>query len=393
MTSRSGNSLRGVTPRKDLPTRGSRQGRSPVAGRRRVLAWMVLALVIAALVGHRLFVWMTAPKVDGTSFGGPPPFQHVEIPEHASFKQVVALLDQRGLIRSRIGLLLLGKLLSAERRIVPGEDALDAGMRPGDSLAILQSGRIVLHPVTVPEGYSVTQVAELLAQKGLADASEFVALGRDPDFVSSLHIQATSVEGYLFPNTYQLPRGMLAKELIRTMVAELWRALTPDLRTRADELHMTLHEVLTLASLVEKETGSEQERQLVASVFHNRLRKRIPLQSDPTVIYGLTAFDGNLRKQDLLIVSPYNTYRIPGLPPGPIANPGLASIKAVLYPAVTDYLFFVSRNDGTHHFSVTLAEHNRAVDRYQRRGLPGLGRQMPPRPLHPDGRHILSEKG
>lgn len=151
------------------------------------------------------------------------------------------------------------------------------------------------------------------------------------------------------------------------MVAGLRNVLTPDLLQRAQDLQMSLHQVLTLASVVEKETGAESERPLIASVFHNRLQRHIPLQSDPTVIYGLDHFDGNIRKKDLESPSPYNTYRVLGLPPGPIANPGLGSIRAVLYPASTKHLYFVSRNDGTHQFSATLAEHNLAVDKYQRR--------------------------
>jgi UPF0755 protein len=151
------------------------------------------------------------------------------------------------------------------------------------------------------------------------------------------------------------------------LVAGLRQALTPDLYQRAKDVNLSLHQVLTLASVIEKETGVREERELVSAVFHNRLRRNLPLQSDPTIIYALDGFDGNLRVRDLALDSPYNTYRVVGLPPGPIANPGLQSIRAALYPAQTNYLYFVSRNDGSHYFSSTLEEHNRAVDKYQRR--------------------------
>lgn len=159
---------------------------------------------------------------------------------------------------------------------------------------------------------------------------------------------------------------MKAKDVIRAMVDELHRVWTPDLQEQAARLRLSRHQVLTLASVVEKETGAKDERELIAAVFHNRLRKKIPLQSDPTVIYGLPAFDGNIHKRDLSSPSPYNTYRVQGLPPGPIASPGAHAIRATLFPAAAPYLYFVSRNDGTHQFSSTLEEHNRAVEKYQK---------------------------
>jgi UPF0755 protein len=187
------------------------------------------------------------------------------------------------------------------------------------------------------------------------------------------------LEGYLFPETYYFARATKPKDVIRTMVDGVKQLWTPELEAQAKRLHLTLHEVLTLASVVEKETGIREERELIAAVFHNRLRRRIPLQSDPTVIYGLTAFDGNLRKRDLLDPSPYNTYRIQGLPPGPIASPGADSIKAALFPSASPYLYFVSRNDGTHYFSASLEEHNRAVEKFQKHPFRKQSRAAAPR--------------
>jgi len=291
----------------------------------------------------------------------------VVIPEGATLRQVSVLLEQAGVIRNRGSFLTLGKMASADRRMLAGEYELHAGMRPSEILSRIMNGQVVLHAVTIPEGYTFVQITDLLTQKQLSDPDEFLRLARDKQFIRTLNLDVATLEGYLFPNTYRLARNAKAKDVITTMVAGLWEAFTPELRQRAKEVNMSLHEVLTLASVIEKETSADAERELISAVFHNRLRRKVPLQSDPTVIYGLNSFDGNLKKRDLDVRSPYNTYRIQGLPPGPIANPGLHSIRAALYPAPTTHLYFVSRNDGTHQFSSTLIEHNRAVDKYQRR--------------------------
>jgi len=326
---------------------------------------LILAILGAlALTVYQGLLWMTAP-VSNPSVQPPP--RIVLIPEGATLRQVAVLLEQAGVIRNRGSLLTLGKIAAAERRMMAGEYELHAGMRPAEILSRILNGQVVLHAVTIPEGYTFVQIADLLRQKGLSDPDEFLRLARDKQFIQTLNLDVTTLEGYLFPNTYRLARNAKAKDVITTMVAGLWEAFTPELRQRAKEVNMSLHEVLTLASVIEKETSADAERELISAVFHNRLRRKVPLQSDPTVIYGLNSFDGNLKKRDLDARSPYNTYRIQGLPPGPIANPGLHSIRAALYPAPTTHLYFVSRNDGTHQFSSTLIEHNRAVDKYQRR--------------------------
>jgi UPF0755 protein len=206
-----------------------------------------------------------------------------------------------------------------------------------------------------------------MEQHGVTSRIDFLQLARDPTFISSLGLKIDTLEGYLYPDTYKFPRSVKAKEVVATMVDHFRQIFVPEMQARAMELKMTEHEVVTLASVIEKETGADGERAEISAVFHNRLRKRIPLQSDPTVIYGLTGFDGNIRKKDLSTPSPYNTYKVVGLPPGPIANPGLRAIQATLYPSNSHALYFVSRNDGTHQFSATLAEHNQAVEKYQKR--------------------------
>jgi UPF0755 protein len=240
-------------------------------------------------------------------------------------------------------------------------------MTPAEILSKLIAGQVVLHSLTIPEGLTITQIADAAAQQGLTDPEEFLRLAKDREFIASLGIKAETLEGYLYPNTYKFPRPIKAREVMVAMVEQLKQELGPDLLARMQELKMTMHEVLTLASVIEKETGSGGERPEISAVFHNRLKKHIPLQSDPTVIYGLPAFDGNLHKKDLSSPSPYNTYRVQGLPPGPIANPGIQAIRATLYPSDSHSLYFVSRNDGTHQFSATLIEHNKAVEKYQKR--------------------------
>ena len=289
------------------------------------------------------------------------------IPDGSTFQFVAALLEREGLIKSRAVFVLIGKSQSADRKVQAGEYELNPGMTPAEILSKLLNGEVLLHSLTIPEGLTITQIADVVSQQGLTDRVEFLRLAKDRAFVASLGIKAETLEGYLYPDTYRFPRPIEAREVLVAMVEQLRQVVGPDLLARMQELKMTMHEVLTLASVIEKETGAGGERPEISAVFHNRLKKHIPLQSDPTVIYGLPAFDGNLHKKDLSSPSPYNTYRVQGLPPGPIANPGIQAIRATLYPSDSRFLYFVSRNDGTHQFSATLIEHNKAVEKYQKR--------------------------
>ena len=289
------------------------------------------------------------------------------IPDRSTFQQVAALLEQEGLIKSRLAFVWLGRFQSADRKIHAGEFELNPSMAPAEILSRLTTGQVMLHPILIPEGLTMVQIAEIFGQQGLVDPQELLRLMKDPALIASLGIKADTLEGYLYPDTYKFPRGIKPKEVLTAMVEHLRQVYGPDLQARAQELKLTQHEVLTLASVIEKESGSNGEREEISAVFHNRLKKHIPLQSDPTVIYGLPSFDGNIHKKDLSSPSPYNTYRIAGLPPGPIANPGIQSIRATLYPSDSRALYFVSKNDGTHQFSATLEEHNQAVEKYQKR--------------------------
>ncbi|MDX1778778.1 MAG: endolytic transglycosylase MltG, partial [Thermodesulfobacteriota bacterium] len=241
------------------------------------------------------------------------------------------------------------------------------GMRPSEVIEMLVEGRYTTITVTIPEGFTVSQIARIFQEKGLGREETFLALSVDFQFIQSLHIKGNSLEGFLFPDTYQFRKGMGEDAILREMVGRFKQVYSDAYRKRADELGLSQNEVITLASIIEKETSEPSERYIIGAVFQNRLKKGIPLQSDPTVIYGIKDFDGNLTKEDLQTETPFNTYLIKGLPPQPIANPGEESIKASLYPSQDNYLYFVSKNNGTHQFSATLEEHNRAVDTYQRK--------------------------
>ncbi|MBW2340642.1 MAG: endolytic transglycosylase MltG [Deltaproteobacteria bacterium] len=290
----------------------------------------------------------------------------------SGLKSVATELEIRKLIKSKDLFIFWALLKGGSRDIKAGEYSLNQSMSPVTILTILASGAVKTHPLTIPEGLTAEQIADILAQKDLVDKGEFMALAMDKNLAASYHVDGQSLEGYLFPDTYLLSRDMGARQIIDLMIKRFW-----DIFSNLEKCHetpMSLQEIVTLASIVEKETGLAEERPLIASVFLNRLKRRMRLESDPTVIYGLKDFDGNLTKKDLQSSSPYNTYHNRGLPPGPIANPGRESLKAVINPAQTDYLYFVSRNDGSHHFSTTLREHNRAVIRYQKRRRPVSGK-------------------
>ncbi|MCP9471200.1 MAG: endolytic transglycosylase MltG [Nitrospira sp.] len=332
------------------------------------LAQIFLVLVAVAGLGamalYQMIRWAESPLLSDSDHPSP---KVVVIPAGWTLQQVAAVLEREHVIKSRFAFVWLARAQEADRKIQPGEYELHAAMPPAEILSKLLTGRVVLHSVTIPEGYTIAQIADMLSERDITDRAEFIRLARDKSFIQTLKISAESLEGYLFPDTYRFARRTAAADVIKTMVDQLDRVFSVEWQGRAKDLGLTRHQVLTLASVIEKETGSADERPRISSVFHNRLKKNIPLQSDPTVIYGLPHFDGNLRKKDLSHPSPYNTYRWVGLPPGPIASPGADSIRAALYPASTPHLYFVSKNDGTHYFSTTLIQHNKAVEQYQKR--------------------------
>jgi UPF0755 protein len=282
--------------------------------------------------------------------------------------EIAERLEAAGLVRHRHALEAVGRWRGLADRLQRGEYRLSPAQTPGEILEQIASGRVITYEVVFPEGLTVAQFAERLAGAELADRDAFLAVVRDPATPAQLGVEGDSLEGYLFPETYRFPRGLAPIELARAMV-EQFRAVWDELAPLARERGLSMRDAVTLASLIEKETGAPDERPLIASVFLNRLRRGMRLETDPAVIYGIEGFDGNLRRRDLEdAANPYNTYRIAGLPPGPIASPGAEALRAVVQPAETEYLYFVSRNDGSHAFSATYAEHVAAVNRYQRNG-------------------------
>ena len=252
-------------------------------------------------------------------------------------------------------------------RLRAGEYALEGSMSLEQIVDKLVRGDVVRHTVTFPEGTNLEDMARLAGAKGIP-VEAFLAAARNPEPIKDLDPDAKDLEGYLFPDTYDIPRGPEpAAQLVARMVRRFRTVMAPELARLPSG--RTLRQVVTLASIVETETARPEERPRVAAVFLNRLQRRMPLQTDPTVIYALRkagTYDGNIRKGDLDVDSPYNTYRFPGLPPGPIASPGRASLQGALHPAESRELYFVSRNDGSHQFSESLAEHERWVNQYQR---------------------------
>ncbi len=286
--------------------------------------------------------------------------------EGSTLNDVVNGLMARSIITSKRPFLLWARIMGYSKKIKAGEYRLNSGMTPLKVLDILSKGIILTHRVTIPEGFTRRQIAQLLEEKGLANKREFLVLTGDPVVARRYDISGPDLEGYLYPDTYQFARGLTTMAIIDTMVNRFREVMRPFLE-KVRHSGMGIEEVVTLASIVEKETGRAEERGIIASVFLNRLKKGMRIESDPTVIYGIRDFNGNLTRDDLTRLTHYNTYLIWGLPPGPIANPGKKAIEAVLYPAKTDYLYFVSRNDGSHYFSKTLSEHNRAVRIYQKK--------------------------
>ncbi len=337
---------------------------SSKAGKKRLrpFLWLLPALLLP-------LIWLAADMLHFvcTPASSEPTEKLVVVPTGASLPSVGELLQKQGLVRSARRFLWLVRLKGAARQMKAGEYQLSTGLRPGELVDKLSRGEVLLHKITFPEGYTMRQMAELLDDRGLASMEGFIATGHNLTLIRNLNIPASSLEGYLFPDTYRFARGLPVESIMRTIVARFNQHFGPAQKQRASQLGFTRHQVVILASVVERETAIAEERPLVAGVFFNRLKRKIRLQSDPTVIYGLRHFNGNLTKAHLQKDTPYNTYTRRGLPVGPICNPGAASIQAVLNPTPTSYLYFVARKDGTHHFSSSLTEHNAAVLRHQKR--------------------------
>jgi UPF0755 protein len=319
------------------------------------------AVVLGAAAGLGGVAWQVLTPTDALRAG---PLV-VEIPQHEGVVDIAARLGDARVIRGRWPFVALALARGSARRLKAGEYEVPRGARPLDVLDLLESGRVKQHAVLHPEGATVIELAKALESERLATAVDVGHAASDPVLLKTLGIEGRSVEGYLFPDTYQLVRGMAPAEILTRMVQRLRSRLTPEIRERARQRGLSVHALLTLASIVEREAVARDELRVIAAVFWNRLKLDMPLQADPTVQYAVGKERRTLTRADLESEDLYNTYRHTGLPPGPIASPGLAAIEAVLDPAPVNYLYFVAEDARRHHFSRTLGEHNAAVARYR----------------------------
>jgi UPF0755 protein len=327
--------------------------------------FIAVVIVLAALAGGAALALWRQLHEPYRGFSDAEVF--VEVPPGAPTGDIANRLAGAGVVTNALTFRLAVRMAQADRHLKAGEYRFADPATPDQIVARISRGDTYSKALTFPEGLTVFEMAGIFEKSGMGTADDFIHAAGTVSLVSDLDPGAASLEGYLFPSTYSLPRRAGADGTVRAMVKEFRKVLgtepLPD--------GMTVRQLVTLASIVEKETAQSAERPQIAGVYKNRLRIHMALQCDPTVVYALMLrgkWDGNIRKEDLSMDSPYNTYRYPGLPPGPIASPGKASLTAARHPADVPYLYFVSRNDGTHVFASTLAEHNRNVQLYQGKG-------------------------
>jgi UPF0755 protein len=328
----------------------------------------VLGIYVGFLTG--ILVWRILVELETPFYGAPANEVFIQIPKGASTSRIADTLVAAGVLRQRLPFLSYLSWTGASRHLQAGEYRFDQPSRPTEVAGRLMRGDIFYVSVTIPEGLTAEETIAQINRQGLGNPADLKKALSRTDWISDLDSQAHSLEGYLFPDTYRFPRGVSSETILQTMVREFRARFTKLLASRPLPTDRTTREVVILASLVEKEAKNAEERGLVASVLTNRLVKRMPLACDPTVIYALKLagkYDGNLRRADLKTDSSYNTYVHAGLPPGPIANPGQSALEAALSPQQTQYLYYVSRNDGTHFFSKDFRTHTEAVARYQKR--------------------------
>jgi UPF0755 protein len=321
------------------------------------LRWLVVAF--AAVVAG--FAWLVLTPTAAVRQG---PLV-VTIPPHGGLLGVADRLAEAEIIRSRAAFVALTVLRGVPRSLKAGEYEIARDATAWDVVSLLESGLVRQHAILHPEGATVAELARALEAERLATAEAVARVAADRKVLDGQGIEAATLEGYLFPDTYQFVRGMTPEEMLGRMVQRMRSKLTPELRARAGDRGLSVHQALTLASIIEREAVDKDEQRLISAVFWNRLKLGMPLQADPTVQYAVAKERRALSRADLAVDHPYNTYVRPGLPPGPIASPGLDAIQAALEPAPVKYLYFVKRDDRRHQFSTTVEEHNAAVARYR----------------------------
>ena len=327
---------------------------------RAVRGFFYATLGLLGVFGGLQVWWVTTPA-PGVAMGP----RVVEIPLHQSLLDIARRLDEAGVIRSPFGFALLALAQGRARSLKAGEYEVPQGSNSFAVLSLLEGGKVLKHTVLLREGFTLAELARAVEAEGLARADDVLRVGQDPLFLRTLEIPSSSVEGYLFPDSYQFVKGVPPEEILARMVARMRAQLTPDMLKAAEAAGFNAHQLLTLASIIEREGVEPSELPLISAVFWNRLKRGMPLQADPTVQYAVGKGRQALTRADLQVDHPFNTYRRVGLPPGPIANPGLPAIRAAAHPASANYLYFVALDDRRHQFSQSLADHNDAVARYR----------------------------
>lgn len=289
----------------------------------------------------------------------------IQIPEGATFRQAINIIYNNALIRDKNLFVMIGKMTGNDRKVRAGYYSFWGMMSPLQVYKRLISGKIIEYEVTIVEGDSLPEIGKKLASSKLISQDKFNELVTSTDLMASLEIDAPSLEGYLYPQTYKFPKGASPVSILKLMVNKLKEEYNEELQKRTEKMGWSENEVLTLASIIEREAVTDEERPIISAVYRNRIKKGMPLQADPTAVYGVKSYRSKITRNDLRKKTTYNTYVIKGLPPGPIASPGVKSIIAALYPADVPYLYFVSQRDGTHFFSKTMAEHSAAIRRIQ----------------------------
>lgn len=287
----------------------------------------------------------------------------IYIPRGSNFSYIASVFKEKGIIKNELIFKITGRILGIEKRARAGYYLISKDMTLLEVLEKLLKGKIIEYTLTVVEGDSIFEIADKLSKLNPDFGRQLLEIKNDKDFLKKLNIDAPSLEGYLFPATYTIPKGMDLKEILSMMVKKFWSIYDESLLEKTRKMGWTVNKVITLASIIEKEAKLEEEKPLISAVYHNRLKLGMPLQADPTAIYGIKRFKEGVKKKDLLNKTPYNTYIIKGLPPGPIASPSLSSIKAALNPANISYLYFVAKGDGSHVFSSSYDNHISAINK------------------------------
>jgi len=324
-------------------------------------------LLVVIFVSARFALLLYTPAGEGRKI------LTVDFIKGSSLKKLADTLEKEEIINSAALFTLYAKVSGVSEKVQAGTYQFNDALTPAEILRKLTAGSVFEKRFAVPEGYSIFQIAEMLDSRSYFNKEQFLKECRNPRLLKELGISAKTVEGYLYPSTYNLVKIETPDDLIRQMVGQFMKVYAEKFSAAEKGSKLSRRQIITLASIVEKEAVAPGEKPVIASVFLNRLKKGMPLQSDPTATYGIRAFGGKVSGTDVRRDSPYNTYLIGGLPPGPIGNPGADSIEAVLKPATTGYYYFVAKNDGTHHFSLNLDEHNRAVNHYLKGGAAKTG--------------------